>query len=316
RARSETGLVAPPRQPSNWDRRSDFRRTGHKDVANRPVSYQRPRGEKMKSVRFARSILRVRPLMVLAAAVATVATVAAVAPGSTPPSASVTVPTTAGQTVTDNWGGTIPIGSNPTSSCSGLPSSAVDEHDITVNVPSGAYDSLDATFAFSITWAPPGAEDVADEILTVIGPDGDEVGSSDGSSTTEKVVGLNLPPGTYQVLACGFVNAAPQPYSGKLEVTTSARAAEQSLPSAPAQGLRFSAATPADLQRDESEPLVTIDAAGNIYTCGPTGFSNAADYAQVSTDGGDQFHLLGTPPRGQQGAGGGGDCGTATGVTK
>src|SRR6266550_4402004 len=70
---------------------------------------------------------------------------------------------------------------------------------------------------------------------------------------------------------------------------------------------KFSAAAPADLQRDESEPLVTIDAAGNIYTCGPTGFSNAADYAQVSTDGGDQFHLLGTPPRGQQGAGGGGD---------
>ena len=270
----------------------------------------------MKSVRFVGSLLPARRLAVLVVAVATIATVAAVAPGSTPPSSSVTVPTSAGQTVTDNWTGTIPIGTNPTSDCVGLPSSAVDEHDITVNVPSGAYDSIDATFAFSITWAPPGAEDVADEILTVIGPDGDEVGSSDGSSTTEKVVGLNLSPGIYHVLACGFVNAAPQAYSGKLEVTTSARATEQSLPSAPAQGLQFSAATPADLQRDESEPLVTIDAAGNIYTCGPTGFSNAADYAQVSTDGGDQFHLLGTPPRGQQGAGGGGDCGTATGVTK
>src|SRR5207244_11886483 len=164
---------------------------------------------------------------------------------SPPPTAPVTVPTTAGQTVPDDWSGTIPIGTNPTSDCSGLPSTAVDEHDITVNVPSGAYDSIDATFAFSITWVPPGAEDVADEILTVIGPDGDEVGSSDGSSTTEKVVGLNLPPGTYQVLACGFINAAPQPYTGKLEVTTSARAAEQSLPSAPAQGLHFSAASPA-----------------------------------------------------------------------
>ena len=270
----------------------------------------------MKPVRFVGSLLPARRLAILVAAVATVATVAAVAPGSTPPTGTVTVPTTAGQTVTDNWTGTIPTGSNPTSDCSGLPSTAVDEHDITVNIPSGAYDSIDATFAFSITWVPPGAEDVADEILTVIGPDGDEVGSSDGSSTTEKVVGLNLPPGTYQVLACGFINAAPQTYTGKLEVTTSARAAEQSLPSAPAQGLQFSAATPADLQRDESEPLVTIDAAGNIYTCGPTGFSNAADYAQVSTDGGDQFHLLGTPPRGQQGAGGGGDCGTATGVTR
>ena len=39
----------------------------------------------------------------------------------------------------------------------------------------------------------------------------------------------------------------------------------------------------------------------------------AADYAQVSTDGGDQFHLLGTPPRGQQSLGGGGDCVVTTG---
>jgi hypothetical protein len=73
---------------------------------------------------------------------------------------------------------------------------------------------------------------------------------------------------------------------------------------------------PADPQRDEAEPLIEIDRAGNIYTCGPTGFSNASDYAQVSTDGGDQFHLLGTAPRGQQGYGGGGDCALATGITK
>src|SRR5205814_3323737 len=86
------------------------------------------------------------------------------------------------------------------------------------------------------------------------------------------------------------------------------------LRSAPAQGLAFSAAVPADPQRDEAEPLIEIDRAGNIYTCGPTGFSNAADYAQVSTDGGDQFHLLGTPPRGQQAVGGGGDCAMATGA--
>ena len=138
----------------------------------------------MKPIRLVGSLVTARRLAVLAAVAATVATVAAVAPGSTPPSASVTVPTTAGQTVTDNWSGTIPIGSNPTSDCSGLPSSAVDEHDITVNVPSGAYDSIDATFAFSITWTPgTPTEDTADEIITVIGPDGDEVGSSDGSST-------------------------------------------------------------------------------------------------------------------------------------
>src|SRR5437764_9577191 len=150
----------------------------------------------MTPVRIVASLVPARRLAVLAAAAATLAALAAVAPGSTPPSSSVTVPTTAGQTATDNWSGTIQPGSNPTSDCSPPSTSPVDEHDITVNVPSGAYDSIDATFAFSITWTPgTPTEDTADEILTVIGPDGDEVGSSDTSSTTEKVVGLNLPPG-------------------------------------------------------------------------------------------------------------------------
>jgi len=71
-----------------------------------------------------------------------------------------------------------------------------------------------------------------------------------------------------------------------------------------------------DNQRDQAEPLLEIDKAGNVYDCGPDRLSNASDYAEVSTDGGDQFHLLGTPPRGQQGAGGGGDCGLAFGTQK
>ena len=78
-------------------------------------------------------------------------------------------------------------------------------------------------------------------------------------------------------------------------------------------GITWSASVPTDPQRDVGEPEIHIDAAGNIYTCGPSGFSNVADYAQVSTDGGDQFHLLGAPPRGQISAGeGGGDCGLAS----
>src|SRR5207245_7316643 len=101
-----------------------------------------------------------------------------------------------------------------------------------------------------------------------------------------------------------------------LAVATEGQAVEPSPPAADAQGLQFSAAVPADPQRDEAEPLIVSDKAGLLYTCGPTGFSNASDYAQVSTDGGDQFHMLGTPPRGQQGAGGGGDCGIAFGKAK
>src|SRR5437763_10897427 len=234
---------------------------------------------------------------------------------STPASGSVTVPSATGQSASDSWTGTIPVGTNPTSDCSGLPSTQVDEHDIQIAVPSGTYSTLNAQFSFSITWTPQTpTEDTADEILTVIGPDGNEVGSSDGGSTTETVAALNLAGGTYRVLACGFANALLQPYSGKLVVTTSAL--ESSLPSAPAQGLQFSAAVPADPQRDESDPLMGPDKAGNIFTCGPTGFSQGDAYAQVSTDGGNQFHMLGAPPRGQQAAGGGGDCGMANALTK
>src|SRR5438309_2920912 len=152
---------------------------------------------------------------------------------STPPSGSVAVPSTAGQSVSDNWTGTIPSGANPRSDCSGLPSTSVDEHDIQVTVPAGIYSTLNAQFSFSITWTPrTPTEDTADEILTVIGPDGSEVGSSDGGSTTETVAAMNLAGGTYRVLACGFANALLQPYSGNLLVTTSAP--EPTLPSAPA----------------------------------------------------------------------------------
>ena len=87
-------------------------------------------------------------------------------------------------------------------------------------------------------------------------------------------------------------------------------------PLADAQGLEFSATLPADPQRDEAEPHNEIDKVGNIYTCGPTRFTTGADYMQVSTDGGDSFHLLGVPPRGQLAPGGGGDCGLATAVDK
>ncbi len=84
-------------------------------------------------------------------------------------------------------------------------------------------------------------------------------------------------------------------------------------PSIGENGVTFSASVPSDVQRDEGEPEISIDPAGNIYTCGPSGFSNIADYAQVSRDGGDQFHLIGQPPRGQiSGGEGGGDCGLAS----
>jgi hypothetical protein len=91
----------------------------------------------------------------------------------------------------------------------------------------------------------------------------------------------------------------------------------RAVPSAGTLGVEFSASVPSDTQRDQGEPEVSVDPAGNVYTCGPSGFSNVADYAQVSRDGGDQFHLLGLPPRGQISTGeGGGDCGLAAAPVK
>src|SRR4051812_30754512 len=245
---------------------------------------------------------------------------------ATPQTQSIAVPSKAGQTVTVSWSGTIPaVSPHPTNTCNG-PGVGSDDEGLTVTLPRKGYDRFDAVFTFQINWTPSnpsGDESLSDEVLTVNSADnadpgdtkGSEVGSSDGGTTQETVVAHNLAPGTYHALACGFVNSTPQDYSGTLTVQTVPRAATQSLTSAAAQGLQFSAATTADPQRDEAEPLIEIARDGHIYTCGPTGFSNASDYAQVSTDGGDQFHILGTPPRGQQGAGGGGDCALATGVT-
>ncbi|MDX6479543.1 MAG: hypothetical protein QOG85_53 [Gaiellaceae bacterium] len=260
---------------------------------------------------------------ILAAAIGALA-VASRGEGSEIPTQDVTVPP-AGSTNSIQWSGTIPANANPTSDCSqGTGTVVNDSHGIVVHVPTAGYTGLKTTFTFQISWTPAnpaGAEDINDEILTVVSNEGDdadstgtrEIGSSDHSDTTETVVATNLAPGDYVALACGFVNSVPQPYTGTVTVTSVA-AASTTVPSASAQGLAFSAAVPADPQRDEAEPLIVSDRAGLIYTCGPTGFSQGADYAQVSTDGGDQFHLLGTPPRGQQTLGGGGDCALATGA--
>ena len=98
---------------------------------------------------------------------------------------------------------------------------------------------------------------------------------------------------------------------------TGSSSAAGAFPSIGENGVTFSASVPSDVQRDEGEPEISIDPGGNIYTCGPSGFSNIADYAQVSRDGGDQFHLLGQPPRGQiSNTEGGGDCGLASAPDK
>ncbi len=111
-------------------------------------------------------------------------------------------------------------------------------------------------------------------------------------------------------------DSTTHPSSITLNPTTCGAGQSVSYPAGDAdpQGLQFSPTVVSDPQRDEGEPAVTTDRAGTLYTCGPSGSSQIADFAQVSTDGGDQFHLLGTPPRGQISTPphGGGDCALAT----
>ncbi|MFN2540062.1 MAG: hypothetical protein ABR549_18180, partial [Mycobacteriales bacterium] len=257
--------------------------------------------------------MRARPLALTAAAILLGAGIVSIATASTPSNQTLTAPTAAGTTTKVTWTGTIPVGSNPQSACT-VPGTD-DQHGIAIRIPSAAA-ALKLTLSVKIAWTPPVTETVSDEILTLLAPDGTDIDDSDGGSPTELVVINDPVAGTYTAVACGFVNSSPQPYTGTATITASAPVKLASLPTVN-HGLAFGASTPSDVQRDVGEPAVTTDRAGNIYTCGPSGFSNIADYANVSTDGGDQFHLLGQPPRGQiSGGEGGGDCALATAVEK
>src|SRR4051794_38629983 len=143
--------------------------------------------------------------------------------GSTPATSTVTVPASAGATITDSWTGTAPPATFAGSTCFPGSTPLVDEHAVTLAVAPGTYDAVAATFTFNATWAPAsGDASTNDLILTLIGPDGLEIDSSDGGAPTETVVARNLAAGTYRVAVCGFLNTTAQPYAGSLTVATSA----------------------------------------------------------------------------------------------
>ena len=144
---------------------------------------------------------------------------AILAVASTPPTSSITVPSTSGQTVSVTWAGTIPPLVNGASDCSALADTpAVDQHLPTIVVPNGVYNLVNATFTFNITWDGAAGND---EILSVLNPNGSTLNSSDTSDPSETVTGYNLADGTYKVIACGFLSGpAGQPYVGKLTIST------------------------------------------------------------------------------------------------
>ncbi len=207
---------------------------------------------------------------------------------SSPATSSVTVPSTLGQTVTINWTGTIPAGSNGTSNCTALADTPLaDQHVSTVTVPAGLYNTLGAQFTFKITWTPVVNSSASDEILTVLGPTGNHVGSSDGGTSTETVGASNLGTGNYKIIACGFTNAQPQPYTGTLTITA--------VPPPPVYtggSIGFGPATVVDFQRTEGEPLLHLDKDGTHWESGPWGFSTNMSFMHRSVDGGDQFNVV------------------------
>jgi hypothetical protein len=208
---------------------------------------------------------------------------------SSPPTSTVTVPSTIGQTVTRTWTGTIPPLANASSNCAVLADTpAVDQHVSTVIVPAGIYNTLSAKFEFKITWDGGSGND---EVLTVVGPAG-QVGSSDGGSPIEVVAANNLVAGAYKIIACGFVSGpTPQAYNGTLTITTFGPDPAPP-PNYTTGAITFGPATVADFQRTEGEPLLHLDKDAKYWDSGPWGFSTTQSFMHRSTDGGDQFNVV------------------------
>ena len=206
---------------------------------------------------------------------------------SSPGTTNITVPSTVGQTVSVMWTGTIPPLANATSNCTALADTpAVDQHITTINVPPNVYNSVTAQFTFNISWTPVVDDAASDEILTVVG-----IGSSDGGSPSETVSAQNLGAGNYKIIACGFTNAQPQPYTGKLTITTSAPAGPPP-PNYTSGAITFGPANPVDFQRSEGEPLLHLAGDGSYWESGPWGFSTTTSFIHRSVDGGDQFNVV------------------------
>jgi hypothetical protein len=260
-----------------------------------------------------RSLAAVLGLIVLMAA-APLARVYA----SSPDPQMVTVPT-AGNSVTLNWSGSLVPSSHANSTCATVPSDpTVDHQHITVTVPGGLYATSTAQFVFSITWTPAsGNENANDEILTLVGPSGSEIASSDTSNTTEAVTQPNLAGGIYDVEACGFANSTPQPYTGKLVITTALNPPPTPIPSpaAPhANPITFGVPSVMDPIHPFGEPDIGVDNLGRTFVSGPAGTGTQRSLWESSVDGGHTYRIIspGPPPNAVAGSNAGGPGGGDT----
>jgi hypothetical protein len=246
--------------------------------------------------------------MVSAAALAFVALPVTQSVAADPASSALAVPGAPGQTVTATYTGS--VRPDATGAVAGCTSSNSDAHTLELAVPPGVYDRLSATVTFDIAWDPVAAAN--DLILEVVGPDGQELASSDGGSPAETVTLENLAAGSYTARVCGFVNETPQAYDGTITLAT--KALPGPVPPTVERGLEFSASLVTDPQRSQGESAAFTDGQGVLYSCGTNGASNGTDHGSVSVDGGETWRPLGTGPIGETGTvQGGGDCAIGTG---
>jgi hypothetical protein len=232
------------------------------------------------------------------------------ASASSPPSQQAMVPSQPGRTVTVKWTGTILPGANATSECSfGTPNE--DHHQIKIGVVPNAYKVVMASATFGIAWTPTASSSASDEILTVFGPDGQVIDSSDGGDPSESVSVTNPLPGTYDAVACGFTNAAPKDYMGTLTIKTVALPRANACSVAPPAKTTFAPPVYIDQDRAGGEPVSVVAQDGSIIVSAHAGTTHlykkgllgAADFAVGyfnqtlnwrSTDGGRTWSYVGT----------------------
>lgn len=173
---------------------------------------------------------------------------------------SITVPTTAGQTVTLSWQGTVLPGANPTSDCTSAATVAPDVHEVNLTVPAGTYDNVavlaTATIAFTGN---------SDLILSIALPDGSSSSSDSGSfGGGESVSVSDPPPGVMRIMACAFAAAAPQAYQGTLTLTAAPLPAPAASCSRPGKPLQFTQPSYVDMHRAGGEPSVVAHPDGTL----------------------------------------------------
>jgi hypothetical protein len=121
--------------------------------------------------------------------------------------------------------------------------------------------------------------------------------------------GADLDTGEYSVVVCPFNGEAaltPSDYAGLVTVSElplppiappgslTNPVTVYPIPSFQNWNARFAPATVVDPQRTEGEPLVKIDADGNLWESGPWGFSTNMSFIHRSTNDGKKFHLVST----------------------